>query len=1255
MRSEVERMLIDVKVIIKDQTEIVNKEINIELKKSIGFNPTIKTVFKILCNNIQALIQATFSVAESAENNNKSRIKELKGYYLDIDSSEKGDYKNSTIYAFPKIMSNDDEGIVEKYVGSDDLNLSEKSFPEISYIEDITSGIVETSAELKRVKKLTSKLSAGGKGKNSWVPINPIDVTQSNPFADMNTIYTTKTPEESFLEFYKILFSRYSVAKTYSKMTPGRLAKFGTFDGVNAKNSIIEKTLLNVLSVDLKDKTYQSLINKGLDSDYLEEYNGKTIIKETVDDPIKLDETPISGFRDFNNEDVDYISIEPPGKILSTKYTIWPEITESDSYKSLYGEDRVADLKDKSSKKYYISYTNSTLLTVNACYSVWSTDVNGKLQGTTPQGGSANFSIKGSDITLIDGGLKPDDNGTNNENTPIATNYINLSGPGADDTISISGNVTDTDLYNNNDNKVKALLLLNTLPFVPFQKIIDEVIIPKIGNETTKIIKLPYYYLLWVCGTLWRATEATDPITWTPEFEAVAQNMYINTIGKQKAYGDETPVISAQLTSLPTATKNLLIKFFTDYVEDTGDDTELEKEIITYSNAETIASKNTAGTAIAAILQKSIHLIIYASDIFTPTGLTSGLEVDAGFKGYYDSFKGKFSKDYVPEEETDPTVIDRKNKQLEVIKLQIYNYFKNIYDKWIAGSTKDNLSYNACSTNGADLIDYFKFIDRGFNDIGNTAVINLNSITTISENMNTNAYFFISKLLRDSNFLFQIMPNYINFKSDIPEIQDIFKPITNISDRNTVSGPVYLCIYIGSSSEHLDINEKSRYTFKNDGFPLDDLPPDMVKEKKSTKKEKNDDYSLVGFRVAFGAENQTMFKSVSLNQQEHRETGEYFAALTDLIDKDGGTQRTYQGTDLYRIFKTRSYKCEVEALGCMNIQPMMYFQLDNVPFFNGAYMILNVSHNITPNHMTTTFSGLRQSKILTPPVTEITTFLDSDLTDVLDGDDVIFSNRTDKNPDLYNIGVDLDKEPDTPFEQIITPDILREVGVESSDASAVSETLNKQLQLPINGVNIKSQLTMLLSNMLTKSRGTKDQGFFQIVEPWSTITDPTDNQIDYYSKNNPYGNPVEGDENPFSIANSVTTELESKTIAHKYRKRGYIPIIGVTEYGLANTYVNNILPMIGETPKNIFDDPDLINDDPTLAVMVSIWKWKNTFNDEKKSPFNYGNGGSAQNFTETINILSGPTTSKDIYFQNFARVLFRFDLLGINIDGTAPR
>ena len=249
---------------------------------------------------------------------------------------------------------------------------------------------------------------------------------------------------------------------------------------------------------------------------------------------------------------------------------------------------------------------------------------------------------------------------------------------------------------------------------------------------------------------------------------------------------------------------------------------------------------------------------------------------------------------------------------------------KIIYDSWIAGHDEKNLSYNACGGSGQNLFDFFRFIDRAFNDIGDIACINLDSVANLTDSLESPVYYFLAKILRDNNFILQILPSYINFK-DPSEVAKMFKPITNISDRNSNSGPTYLCIYGNGNSEVLNINEQSRYTFTNDGFDILKNPPADISTSKNTK--------LVAFRVSFGSENQSLFKSVALNQQEHRKTAEYHAALAELIDKRGGTQRSYKGTDLYSMYRTRSYTCNVESLGCMNIQPMMYFQLDNVPFF----------------------------------------------------------------------------------------------------------------------------------------------------------------------------------------------------------------------------------------------------------------------------------------------------------------------------------
>ena len=151
------------------------------------------------------------------------------------------------------------------------------------------------------------------------------------------------------------------------------------------------------------------------------------------------------------------------------------------------------------------------------------------------------------------------------------------------------------------------------------------------------------------------------------------------------------------------------------------------------------------------------------------------------------------------------------------------------------------------------------------------ATFNLKSFLTLGSNLDTSVYFFMSKLLRDSNFLFQILPTYINYKSRV-EVAKIFKPQTTLEGSES-QGPIFCCIYIGGASQALDIKERNNNFFSNDGYSFsnpndpnskNDAPPDILN---------NGENSLVAFRVAFGAQNQTIFKNVSLSQQEHRETG----------------------------------------------------------------------------------------------------------------------------------------------------------------------------------------------------------------------------------------------------------------------------------------------------------------------------------------------------------------------------------------------
>ena len=393
-------------------------------------------------------------------------------------------------------------------------------------------------------------------------------------------------------------------------------------------------------------------------------------------------------------------------------------------------------------------------------------------------------------------------------------------------------------------------------------------------------------------------------------------------------------------------------------------------------------------------MMTTIKVVVPTPKAFT--GKNFNIEISkTNLESYLDTFIGGFNN-FAKEETSDKSGDsgngvndDSKQKTLNdnSIKLAFYNYFKEIYDKWIGG-TKDGKVFNVCGGNGTkknkvtnedepkDLIDYFRFINRAWSDIGDKAVCNLNSVVSLAGNTKLNLYLYISKVLRDSNFLLQILPSYINYKS-IDDVKDAFTPITNIDDRfNT--GPTYVCILAGGQSKVLKIDEDKRYTYKDDGLNL--IGENVPEEFNPTDVDLTN--KLVAFRVAFGAENQTVFSKVDLNQEEHSATGEYFKQLSELVDKRGGTQRVLKGNDLYDLFSTRSYKCRVGGLGNMNIQPLMYFHLDNVPFFKGSYLITSVEHSITPNNMETTFTGLRQSVYTVPIEDSITTFLNVDLDEV---------------------------------------------------------------------------------------------------------------------------------------------------------------------------------------------------------------------------------------------------------------------------------
>jgi GH24 family phage-related lysozyme (muramidase) len=347
------------------------------------------------------------------------------------------------------------------------------------------------------------------------------------------------------------------------------------------------------------------------------------------------------------------------------------------------------------------------------------------------------------------------------------------------------------------------------------------------------------------------------------------------------------------------------------------------------------------------------------------------------------------------------------NTNENLIKLQLYRTCKNIYDKWVGYSNDEDVMFqcggrnlvdtalaNKRSTNGANnekpakprLIDSFRFVTRSFEDIGDVMAINPTPLVDyLSENINTSSYDMITSLLSANNFDFVPLPSFINYR-DPDALKSVFKPYPNYTEVETsdFSGPSFVCVYVGQTSNSLDFNNSN---YPNDGFDYANLPPDFTGDAK--------DYEDVNafFKVGFGQQNQNIFKDVVLDQSEFGETAESLQIIDDISQKGGEQNKSFGGQNLYNVYSVRSYKAEIEMMGNAMIQPMMYFQLDNIPMFHGAYMITRVKHSIKPNTMSTNFTGVR-IKTTKSPIFDTSDFYMSFLETINAGESTLSNNLT---------------------------------------------------------------------------------------------------------------------------------------------------------------------------------------------------------------------------------------------------------------------
>ena len=299
-------------------------------------------------------------------------------------------------------------------------------------------------------------------------------------------------------------------------------------------------------------------------------------------------------------------------------------------------------------------------------------------------------------------------------------------------------------------------------------------------------------------------------------------------------------------------------------------------------------------------------------------------------------------------------------------KVEAYEMFKALNDKWIAGSDFETKT----------LFEDIMFLDRASRNIGDVLLIDIFSLKDLLKETSINprmtVYNLIASIIRFNNFNIMNLPAYVNFYN----VQDVdglntFKPegssdfansfwgtFMNVDYRN--SSPKMVCFFVGKPSTYPSLPKNPYFRYRGDGFDFRRNSEVPLIENQQNKKDYGLSNRCVGFNVDIGIRNQNVFYSFAVGQENGKATSESVQITYDTINNVSGVQSATQNTGLYELYKSRSYPCTVECMGNSMIQPMMYFNLRNVPMFYGPYMITEVSHNISPGSFQTSFNGVRQ-------------------------------------------------------------------------------------------------------------------------------------------------------------------------------------------------------------------------------------------------------------------------------------------------------
>ena len=321
------------------------------------------------------------------------------------------------------------------------------------------------------------------------------------------------------------------------------------------------------------------------------------------------------------------------------------------------------------------------------------------------------------------------------------------------------------------------------------------------------------------------------------------------------------------------------------------------------------------------------------------------------------------------------------------LKLACYIALKSMYDRWLCCRRRERWAFScvpermSAKSIKSDFLRFF-YLDEFYHDSGMKVRPNLTNFIenvcqlggftekTNEENLaSTSVIKILSMTAQYGRCSLLTLPTMLGladtYTGENNSIADVFKayPYNDAVRSNSIETS-FIVLSTSQKSAVLNIpDDKGKMGYKSDGFDIANTWGEIV-EQPFFSDATGDGYVVPSFGVTFAKQNQSFFKDIRLSMEDHQVTE--FSVKNEVMisyqSNRGPRETSMVGQDLYSVYSNYSYSCTVTMMGDAQITPLMYFQLNNIPMWKGAYLITNVHHEITTHGMETVFTGVRQAR-----------------------------------------------------------------------------------------------------------------------------------------------------------------------------------------------------------------------------------------------------------------------------------------------------